>query len=76
MILFHEKDCIVQIPFGKRALCTKMATDETADKDRRAYKVPIPGNKSVVVTYGGLTDLRQERRMPDGELTILSPLRP
>ena len=52
MILFHEKDCIVQIPFGKRALCTKMATDETADKDRRAYKVPIPGNKSVVVTYG------------------------
>ena len=29
-----------------------MATDETADKDRRAYKVPIPGNKSVVVTYG------------------------
>ena len=52
MILFHEKDCIVQIPFGKRALCAKMATDETADKDRRAYKVPIPGNKSVVVTYG------------------------
>ena len=52
MILFHEKDCIVQIPFGKRALCTKMATDETADKDRRAYKVPIPGNKSVVVTSG------------------------
>ena len=52
MILFHEKDCIVQIPFGKRALCTKMATDETADKDRRAYKVPIPGSKSVVVTYG------------------------
>ena len=42
----------MQIPFGKRALCTKMATDETADKDRRAYKVPIPGNKSVVVTYG------------------------
>ncbi len=27
-------------------------------------------------TPGGLTDLRQERRMPDGELTILSPLRP
>ena len=27
-------------------------------------------------TPGGLTDLRQERRMPDGELIISSPLRP
>ena len=33
----------------------------------RSLRVPTPG---------GLTDLRQERRMPDGELTISSPLRP
>ena len=33
----------------------------------RSLRVPTPG---------GLTDLRQERRMPDGELIISSPLRP
>ena len=47
-----RKIALCRFPLGNVLCVQKMATDETADKDRRAYKVPIPGNKSVVVTYG------------------------
>ena len=54
-LIIDRWNCILNFRF-KQALAGKkpetFSRDGTSDKDRRALKVAIPGNKSVVVTSG------------------------